>query len=73
MDWQKILEKAMQNLEDLDIGIMLEGFKIASDEGYQAAVHYVVLAHSAEEGAEAAGITVEETKQAIKGAVLQLH
>jgi len=73
MNWQQILEKAMQNIENLDLGVVLEGFQIAASEGYQAAVHYVVLAHSAKEGAEAAGVTVEQAKKVLKGAVLQLH
>lgn len=73
MDWQKLLQKAMENLEDINIGIVLEGFEIAANDGYEAAVHYVVLAHNAQAGADAAGVSLEEAKKVIKGAVLQLH
>lgn len=75
MDFQKLLEKALQNVKSVDLGVILEGFKIAAEakEGYLAALHYVVLAHSAKEGAEAAGVTVEQAKKVLKGAVLQLH
>jgi hypothetical protein len=73
MDWQKILQKLMESIKDVNLGIILEGFQMAATEGYEAAVHYVVLAHNAKAGADAAGVTLEQAKKVIKGTVLQLH
>lgn len=73
MDWQKMLENALKDLEDVELGIILEGFEIAATGDYKSAVHYVLLAHNAEAGAEAAGITVEQARKALKGSVCSLH
>lgn len=74
MDWKKALQDMAKNLDNIQIGIVLEALEIAaSKEGYQAAIHYLLLAHNADVGAKAAGVTVEQAKKVIRGSVLQLH